>query len=81
MQGKLQLSKLVRLSSSSSRLTVLARTANQLVLMPPVAKKRSVEQPIKRESAESVTDWGNKMGAIGFLPILNTEAWENTEIA
>ncbi len=33
------------------------------------------------ESTESVTDWANRTGEIGFLLILNTEAWENTEIS
>ncbi len=52
-----------------------ARAANQLVSMSPVVKKRRVDQPIRTESAESVTDWAKR-----FLPILNREAWENTEI-
>ncbi len=88
MKGKLLWSKLVLLSSNSNRLTVSladtvvgrgesehkAQTANQLVPTSPVAKKRSVDQPIRTESTESVTDWANRTGAIGFLPILNTEA-------
>ncbi len=49
--------------------------------MSPVAKKCSVDRPIRTESTESVSDWANRMGAKGFFPILNTEAWwENTEI-
>ncbi len=51
-----------------------ARTANQLVLMSPVAKKHGEDQPIRTGSTESITDWANRMGAIGFLPILNAEA-------
>ncbi len=51
-----------------------ARTATQLALMSPVAKKHCIDQPIRTESTESVTDWANRTGVIGFLPILNTEA-------
>ncbi len=55
--------------------------ANQLVPMSPVAKKCSVDRPIRTESTESVTDWANRTGAIVFLPILNTEAlWENRDL-
>ncbi len=37
---------------------------------------------LKLLSKKSVTDWANKTGAIGFLPILNTEAWwVNAEIS
>ncbi len=42
-------------------------TANQLVLMSPTAKKRSVDQPVRTESTESVSDWANRTGATGFL--------------
>ncbi len=49
--------------------------------MSPVAKRRSVDRQ-RTESTESVTDWANRTGVIGLLPILNTEAWwENTEIS
>ncbi len=41
-----------------------ARAANQLALTSPVAKKRSVDRPIRTESIESVTDWANRTGAI-----------------
>ncbi len=59
-----------------------AWTANQQVPTSSVAKRRSVDRPIKTESTESITDWANKTGAIGFLPILNTEAWwENSDIS
>ncbi len=33
-----------------------ARTANQLIPTSPVAKKRSIDWPIRTESKESVTD-------------------------
>ncbi len=46
-----------------------------------VAKKRGIDQPIRTKRTESVTDWANRMGAIGFLGILNTEAWENRNLA
>ncbi len=36
--------------------------------------------PVWTESTESVTDWANKTGVTGLLPILNTETWENTVI-
>ncbi len=64
LQGKLQWSKLVRLSSSSSWLTVWladtccwqrrvrARWANQLIPMSPVAKKRSTDRPMRTEYRE-----------------------------
>ncbi len=94
LQGKLQRSKLVRHSSNSSRLThrhsvvgrdeseCKTRTAYQLMPTSPVAKKRSVDRPIRTERTESVTDWANRTGATGFLPVLNTEAWwENTEMS
>ncbi len=75
LQGKLQQSKLVRLSSST--MVRLAHTPTS-----PVTKKCSVDRPIRTQSTESVTDWSNRTGGIGFLPILNTEAWwENTEIS
>ncbi len=41
-----------------------AKTANQLVPTSPVAKKHSVDWPIRTESTESVTDWANRMTAI-----------------
>ncbi len=81
LQGKLQQSKRVRLSSSLSRLTVSladtllsaevshsvnALTANQLVPVSPVAKKCSTDQPIRTENIKSVTEWANRTGAIGF---------------
>ncbi len=47
-------------------------TANQLIQTSPVAKKRSVDQPIRTESTENVTDL--RTGAIGILSILSTEA-------
>ncbi len=50
----------------------------QPALMSPVAKKCSVDQRIRTESAGSVTDWTNK-NEIGFLPILNTETWWKTQ--
>ncbi len=37
--------------------------------MSPISKKPSIDQPIRTESTESVTDWTNRMGAIGFLQI------------
>ncbi len=78
LQGKLQQSKLVRLSSSWRRLTVWLTDS----LLLAEAKKHSIDRPIRTESTESVTDWTNRMGARGFLPILNTEAWwEKTEIS
>ncbi len=95
LQGKLQRSKLVHLSSSLSRLTALladtllstvgeseskAQTAYQLAATSPVAEKHSADQPIRTESTESATDRANRTGAIAFLPILITDAWENTEI-
>ncbi len=43
-----------------------AFTANQLVPMSPVAKKRSIDQPIRTGSTESMADWANKTGGIGF---------------
>ncbi len=49
--------------------------------MSPVAKKHSVDQPVRTESTESITDCANKSEVIGFLPILTTEAWENTELS
>ncbi len=49
--------------------------------MLPVAKKHRVDGPIRTESTESITDRANRTGAIGFVPILNTEAWEYTEIS
>ncbi len=56
-----------------------AQTANRLTLTSPVAEKRSVDWLFRTESTESVT---NRTKAIGFLPVLNTEAWwENTEIS
>ncbi len=64
------------LCESSSK----ARTAHQIVPLLSVAKKHSIDQPIKTESTESVADWANRTGAIGFLPILNTEAWEDIKI-
>ncbi len=57
-----------------------AQTANQLPPTSPVTKRRSVDRPIRTESTESITDWTNRMGVIGFFLILKTEAWENTEI-
>ncbi len=80
LQGKLLQSKLVCHSSSLSRLTLSlddtvvsrgeserkAQTANQLVAMSPVAKKRSVDQPVRTERTESITDWANNVGAIRF---------------
>ncbi len=51
-----------------------AWSANQFVLMSPVAKKRSVDRPVRIDSTESVTNWGIGTGVMGFLPILNTEA-------
>ncbi len=44
-----------------------AETANQLVMTSPVTKKRTVDQPIRTESTERVTDWTNRTGAMGFL--------------
>ncbi len=44
-----------------------AQTANQLVPTSPVARKRSVDQPITTKSTEGVTDWANRMGTIGFF--------------
>ncbi len=35
----------------------VTQTANQLVPTSPVAKKRSVDQPIRTESTESITDF------------------------
>ncbi len=97
LQGKFLRSELVRLSSSSSRHEGVtyrhsvvgrgeserkAQTANQLIPMSPVAKKRSVDWPVRTESTESVTDWAKRTGMIGFLPVLETEAWwENTEFS
>ncbi len=52
-----------------------ARTANQLVPTSPVAKTHSVDRPVRTESTENVTDWANRTREIGFLLILNTEAW------
>ncbi len=49
--------------------------------MSPVAKKHSVDRAVTTESSENVTDWANRTGVMAFLPILNTEAWENTEIS
>ncbi len=34
--------------------------------MSSVAKKHSVDRPIRTGSTESVTDWANRTGAIGF---------------
>ncbi len=92
LQGKLQRSKLeLKLTDGVTRRhSVVSRgkserktqTVNQLVPTSPVAKKCSLERPIRTESTESVTDWPNRMEVIGFLPILDTEAWwENTEIS
>ncbi len=49
-----------------------ARTANQFVLTSPVAEKCSVDRPIRTESTESVTDWANRTGAIGFKSLINS---------
>ncbi len=50
-----------------------------LVLMSPVTEKHSIEWPVRTKSTESVTD---RIGVIGFLPILNTEArWENRDLS
>ncbi len=92
LQWELQRSKLVCLNSSLCQLmvsladTLLSAEAsqsarhNQLIPTSPVAKKRSADGPIRTESTESVTDWTNRKGVVGFLPIQNTEAWEKTEI-
>ncbi len=45
-----------------------ALTAKQLILMSPVAKKCSVDRPIRTERTESVTDWANRRGAIFTNP-------------
>ncbi len=93
MQGKLQQSKLLCLrwcptDGVACRHFVVGRgesectaqAAYQVVMMCPVAKKCSLDPRIRIESTESITDWTNRVGEIGFLPILNTEALENTEI-
>ncbi len=54
--------------------------ANQFIPTTPATKKRIVDRPIRIESTESVSDWATRMGAIGFLPILNTEALENIDL-
>ncbi len=58
----------------------MAQTANQLVPTSPVAKKHSADRPIRTESTENVTDWENRTEGIGFLSILITEVWENTDL-
>ncbi len=50
-----------------------AQIANKLVPKSPITKKHSVDRPIRTESTESITDWANRMGATGFLSILNRE--------
>ncbi len=50
------------------------RTANQLVLTSPVAKKFSIDRPIRTESTESVTDKIKITGVTGFLSIPSTKA-------
>ncbi len=95
LKGELQQqNKLVRLSSSLSWMTVSlaytivgrseseceARTAKQIILTSPVVKTHSMDWPGR--STESVTDWANRKGAIGFLPVLSTDAWwGNAEIS
>ncbi len=57
-------------------------SSQSVALRSPVALTRSVDRQIRTESTESVTDWANRSEAIGFLSVLNTEAWwENTEIS
>ncbi len=51
LQGQLQRSKLVCHRK--------AQTANQLALTSPVAKQHSVDQLIRTERTQSVTDWAN----------------------
>ncbi len=64
------------------KLDCQTRTANQLLSMSLVAEKCSIEQPIRTETTESASNWANRTKAIGFLPVLKTEAWwENTEIS
>ncbi len=60
------------------RVRAWGRAADQLVLTSPVAKKRSIDRPITTESTESITDWANRTGVIGFLPILNTDHVKKT---
>ncbi len=55
--------------------------AKQLVVTSPVTMKCSVDRPIRTESTESVNDWVNRTRLMGFLPILNEKAGENTEIS
>ncbi len=43
------------------------RIANQLVPATPVTKKCSINQPIRTQGIESITDWANRMGGTGFL--------------
>ncbi len=57
-----------------------AQTSNQLIPMSPVTEKHSVDWPARTERTGSITDRANRTGAMGFLSIVNTEAWENTEI-
>ncbi len=55
--------------------------ANQLILTSPVADKSSAHRPIRTKSTDSITDWANRAAVLRFLPILNTDAWENTKIS
>ncbi len=58
------------------------QAADQLVPMSPVVKRHNIDRRIRTESTERVTDWVNRAGVIGFLTVLNTEAWwENKEIS
>ncbi len=58
-----------------------AQTANQLLPTSPMTQEHSIDQWIKTESTESITDWANRMVVIGSLLFLNTEAWENRDLA
>ncbi len=60
---------------------VRAYSINSQSVTSPVATKHSLEQPIRTEGAENITDWANRTGAIESLPILNTEASENRDFA
>ncbi len=39
-------------------------TNSQSAPKSPVAKKHSIDRPIRTEIAESITDWANRTGAI-----------------
>ncbi len=51
-----------------------ARTANQLISTSPITKKHSTDWQIRTERTESFSDWTKRVGATGFLTILNREA-------